>query len=365
MSALTVPVISPPLLLKPPRQPFENNAQPSKLVLFLHPGYTDTHNILLTLPAFDSGGIHHETARIACAILANCRWDGFLASSRNGTPLSAGPDDVIPHVLSSSVDDAVRRDVSCRITASTLPNETAHIIPAVQSPWWQRNSMFMHTTDPGRSLDTGCADNTILLRRDLHKLWDDNKFAIVPKQGKWVIHVLRNKPMGEIEKQYHNLELQPLAGVSQHFFLCRFALAIFSQSPFLSQRVPRKLVLVNSDTSMEPLVRTMTVDQYQSMFSTSARAGGSKSQSPKKRAKSATEEQSNDDYVTELSEDDSTDNETEEEEEEEEVRGRPRKRKWEVSYDDVLSSNYLEEKRPRASAGFGRPQTPPRSTSPN
>lgn len=38
-----------------------------------HPGYSDTSNILMGLPASDhpQGGIHHETARIACAIVAN------------------------------------------------------------------------------------------------------------------------------------------------------------------------------------------------------------------------------------------------------------------------------------------------------
>lgn len=38
-----------------------------------HDGYAENHNILLTLPAFNSGGIHHGAAFTACAILANCR----------------------------------------------------------------------------------------------------------------------------------------------------------------------------------------------------------------------------------------------------------------------------------------------------
>jgi hypothetical protein len=55
-------------------------------VHFRHPGYPDTNNILLILPALDSseGGIHHETARIACAIIANCTWEGFLTETRKG-----------------------------------------------------------------------------------------------------------------------------------------------------------------------------------------------------------------------------------------------------------------------------------------
>ena len=37
----------------------------------------------------DDGGIHHDTARVACAIIADCRWDGWLAQSKdpNDRPL--------------------------------------------------------------------------------------------------------------------------------------------------------------------------------------------------------------------------------------------------------------------------------------
>ena len=55
-------------------------------VFLRHPGYDDTHNTLLALPALDHplGGIHHETARIACAIIANNKWDGFLTETKTG-----------------------------------------------------------------------------------------------------------------------------------------------------------------------------------------------------------------------------------------------------------------------------------------
>lgn len=45
----------------------------SKTIDFLHPGYDDGTNVIIALPALDhaDGGIHHETARIACALIAN------------------------------------------------------------------------------------------------------------------------------------------------------------------------------------------------------------------------------------------------------------------------------------------------------
>ena len=49
-----------------------------------HPGYNDTCNTLLILPPLDAGGVHHETVRVACAIIAGNRWDGFLTFDKAG-----------------------------------------------------------------------------------------------------------------------------------------------------------------------------------------------------------------------------------------------------------------------------------------
>lgn len=51
---------------------------------------------MFSLSALDGPcGVHHETARIACALLANSRWDGFLSTTRDGPATLAGPDDVL------------------------------------------------------------------------------------------------------------------------------------------------------------------------------------------------------------------------------------------------------------------------------
>ena len=74
--------------------------RPSSLVnrvRLRHPGYNDSANILLTLAALDhpEGGIHHETARIACAIIANNEWGGFLTETKSGTPVQADANEVL------------------------------------------------------------------------------------------------------------------------------------------------------------------------------------------------------------------------------------------------------------------------------
>lgn len=69
----------------------------SRIVVFLHPSYPEPANTLLEIEALDSpaGGLHHETARIACAIVANCAWTGYLSESRAGPPVQLGEDDLL------------------------------------------------------------------------------------------------------------------------------------------------------------------------------------------------------------------------------------------------------------------------------
>lgn len=218
--------------------------------------------------------------------------------------------------------DARERDIGCRITGSFLPTEMAHIIPQAQSEWWQKNLMYTYVANPDESFDAKCPDNTILLRCDMHKMWDDNRFAILPKAGEWYTHVLLNSTTTELEQEYHNLQLQPLRGVSRHFFFCRFALAIFAKSAFLRQRMRRKLVIL--DRSGSSKVREMSVDEYKELLNLVAR-GTSRSTSPTKRQRRDQSESNPPDdtfsHVDVLPED-----ELEDDAEVEFTRGRSRKR---------------------------------------
>jgi hypothetical protein len=55
------------------------------IVNIRHPGYDDAVNILFTLQAPDdpNGGLHAETARLACCAVAGNRWDGYLSIVQN------------------------------------------------------------------------------------------------------------------------------------------------------------------------------------------------------------------------------------------------------------------------------------------
>lgn len=64
---------------------------------FLHPAYERSQNVLFHMLAFDSpdGGLHHATARIACAIVAGNRWDGFFACTPTGPAIDASDDELL------------------------------------------------------------------------------------------------------------------------------------------------------------------------------------------------------------------------------------------------------------------------------
>lgn len=92
-------VIIPPTC--PPEHRYLHGLSPSLpgRIAFLHPGYDDPFNVLLTLRAHDSpeGGIHFGLAHTACAIVANNRWDGWLSTSVTGVPkIQLEWDDVLP-----------------------------------------------------------------------------------------------------------------------------------------------------------------------------------------------------------------------------------------------------------------------------
>ncbi|KAH6631939.1 hypothetical protein F5144DRAFT_612484 [Chaetomium tenue] len=263
-----------------------SNAVHVENVLFRHPGYPDTHNILFSLSALDGpGGVHHETARIACALLANSRWDGFLSTTRDGPATLEGPEDALTQPsyyfrLPDSVDErypivpdfasfrfphdnlppswlhpslvipkatthqpreggfaniALARDISCRLTNHSLGTESAHLIPQTEFSWFADNAMFRYALW-GDCVTTDDPRNAVLLRSDIQTLFNAQRFVLVPKKGAWVSHVLYGSPNDEMATLYHNVELQPLKEVAVEFLLARFAWAVVTnllQDPIL------------------------------------------------------------------------------------------------------------------------------------
>ncbi|KAF2740331.1 hypothetical protein EJ04DRAFT_572178 [Polyplosphaeria fusca] len=302
-------------------------------VYLRHPGYSDTGNILLVLPALDhpQGGIHHETARIACAIVANNRWEGFLSETRAGRPVEEGPDGILrgqnyyfllsqdpadekyavvpsfghwrfphdnlpqlwttceppklPHNRplprqSSPAEATLARDISCRITNHIEGTEHAHLVPRSEERWFSENGMFRYANQqrPG-SEPVDDSQNAILLRSDVHTIFDQKRFTVVPKSSVLLVHITAPGSSLELTNLYHNVSLQPLVGVAVQYLLARFAWTIFAQSiNFIQQGLKRSLCIHVGDG--ETSIKDFTGDQCRQLFFSGPK---SRSQSPRKR----------------------------------------------------------------------------------
>lgn len=64
-------------------------------IYFLHPGYPSLSNRLITLARADGVspdfGVHHRTALVACQIIANNAFNGYLALDQEGKRLVNTP----------------------------------------------------------------------------------------------------------------------------------------------------------------------------------------------------------------------------------------------------------------------------------
>ncbi|KAK0734330.1 hypothetical protein B0T26DRAFT_761446 [Lasiosphaeria miniovina] len=149
--------------------------------------------------------------------------------------------------------------------------------------------MYEYARQPSASMNTHCPDNSLRLRKDVHALWDAHRFAFVPKQGAWVAHVLEAGVTDELQALYHNLQLQPLAGIRREYMLARFAMAVLDKAMFARQpsKGSRRLVWIGA-RGEEPEVKELSAKQCREMFGVGARGKSSSrspSKSPSKRAR--------------------------------------------------------------------------------
>ncbi|KAL9124748.1 MAG: hypothetical protein Q9217_005958 [Psora testacea] len=277
-----------------------------RLIEFRHPGYEGSaeQHTLLRLYGFDheKGGIHHQTALTICGIIACNTWDGWLTDTRDGqrieldddsvldkdfyyfhVPPSANPTTpegkrepypvfacfnewIFPHDklppsftsitvrssrmrgMPSASDLAVYvkyRDSSCRISDYQDGLRAAHICPKNAAIWFEANRMGKYCKSQGLYGDyvTNDIANVFALRADLHDVFDDQKLAIVPKDGTWKAHFFG--PTFTLGPMYHNESLQELwKEISPSFILARLAWTIFPLTHEFNEGGPRRRVKV-------------------------------------------------------------------------------------------------------------------------
>ncbi|ATY62394.1 hypothetical protein A9K55_008015 [Cordyceps militaris] len=315
-----------------PEAPLTSGGEESKKIRLRHPGYADSDNILISLVALDDGGLHHETARVACAVLADFRWNGYLSLTTTGEPIEEGPDDILtegnyyfhvpdlpkydvvanfgscifPHGrlppswlspslrLPNAIDQpretscnnvVLTRDVSCRVTNATLCTQGAHLLPKSEESWYTKNSMFQYSAweEKGTPDDPR---NVILLRSDAHTLFNAKRFLIVPKRDKWLTHVLYGKPQDELAQSFHNIHLQPLTDISVEFLFARFVWTIHALSTFTLSGGKRALLVLKAGETQRQRIE-VTGMQYKTELTARSKTA-SRTPSPNKRRRDDT-----------------------------------------------------------------------------
>ncbi|KAF2724602.1 hypothetical protein K431DRAFT_300911 [Polychaeton citri CBS 116435] len=158
--------------------------------------------------------------------------------------------------ISNLAAKVTARDGSCRLTASRLMTEVAHMVPAAEKEWFARNRMDqyrrLNSTAERQGPDTD--GNAILLRADVHALWDRRYFTLVPKfaEGSWTMVAHTTERLSELHEKFHNIPLQLLRDISPQCLFARFAHDLFpSMINFLSEGRHRRLAVYNTDGSKD------------------------------------------------------------------------------------------------------------------
>ncbi|KAI9859116.1 MAG: hypothetical protein M1813_007072 [Trichoglossum hirsutum] len=246
--------------------------------------------------------------------------DNLPESWTSCQPLTIPFDRQLPR-QSSSTQATLARDISCRITNHIESTEHSHLVPRSEERWFRENGMFRYANQRPRSEPVDDSRNAILLRSDLHIIFDQKRFAIVPKSSALLIHIIAPGSSLQLMSLYHNVSLQPLIGVAIECVLARFAWTIFAQSvDFVQKGSTRRLCIHVGDGEIS--ITEFSGDQCMQFLSSRAK---SRSQNPRKRQR---------DIST------SSPGDGEEDIEKEYVQGRRRRR----SFDSSLQESSFGEK---------------------
>lgn len=187
------------------------------------------------------------------------------------------------------------RDISCRLSGYMDALESAHLVPASERLWFASNQMDKYCRMP---LRVSCIDddnNMLVLRKDLHHLFDNRRFTLVPKRFstdssrpvELVVHVLLPAGSPQLQGLYHNRTPQPIRGLSVECLFARFAWSLFADEHirFFGSGLDYAVRLWD-DSKGESRTQTMTgmdIRLVAKLFASTSRSH-SRSISPKKRS---------------------------------------------------------------------------------
>ena len=166
---------------------------------------------------------------------------------------------VAPPAASNLTAAVIRRDGSCRVTSAEDSVDRAQLCPRSQAAWFTENRMGRYNLNLDLEDDHMLDDisNTVALRSDVHRIFDERKFVFVPKESRWVVHFfgLTNTP-GQL---YHNTPLELDPDISPNLLFARFAWTVFpAVSPFLKAGGGKRLRLrVTKEDGLHEEIQTV------------------------------------------------------------------------------------------------------------
>lgn len=209
---------------------------------------------------------------------------------------------ISPHVLPATsappADPPRPRPLHCYVTGLRMGINKCHLVPSNENDWFSLNGMADYIPGSRGSIDHEtniailrmcllsplvpfCAVVlTLCVGADLHLLFDQRRFVIVPKPSRLspttsyalALHVLdTGEGSGELSDLYQNIPLQPEYDkvLSREFVFARFAWALFPfLRNFLEAPVSRRLAVLTrneaqaNQTRMRPQPQWMNHAEY-------------------------------------------------------------------------------------------------------
>lgn len=133
--------------------------------------------------------------------------------------------------------------------------ERAHILASSEYDWFIRGNMERYNLSSFLVLESLVEDpsNSLTLRCDIHKFFDNGSFVILCKEEEWVIHFLT--PTDTLGPKYHNNIVKLPGEVQPPFLLAHLARAVFPKiAPFLIAGGRRLVSLTHVDTTGDSVV---------------------------------------------------------------------------------------------------------------
>ncbi|KAH6634763.1 hypothetical protein B0J18DRAFT_30163 [Chaetomium sp. MPI-SDFR-AT-0129] len=209
-----------------------------------------------------------------------------------------------PHAHFKSKAAALIRDGTCRISGYCDAVEVAHLVPLADGNWFRSNRMERYCSLPADPHPINDERNLILLRRDLHHLFDTRRFTFVAKSifaqpllppaahaptAQLALHVMLPSGSDQLPGLYHNRTLQdPVRDVAVEFLFARFAWTLFTDEnmPFFNGFVKHAVLLYNLSEGRvgEETLRSAGVRSHAKLFESYS---SSRSISPWKRPRSS------------------------------------------------------------------------------